>query len=958
MKRYLVFVLLICIFCFQTKAENTCKVNHAFQKQTTIPITEVTYNVDFDLELVVNYNPLEQLTDKLRVVVQLPVANYIHGITAAINAPPKAISTQSVNVNTSQLIFEIIGFDKTQPSTFTVTLYNVNIAPVANCTPSLFTYSTSMQYYDANNSLVSFPGQYSFTIYGKHNIGSISTGGGTDYTPARDVNQPVYVEMSNYTSGNTYVGSNVLIHLNSNVPIKKVTSYLTNNVQTTTLNSKLYYIIPQNSSFRIYLDLPESSNTINLSLTGEAMFSGCTDGGIFPIDPVTYTFTGKPDDEILNYPSIFSYYNYVETELSYDPCESSDLLVSVFLDNIYNSPISAQQPIVITYDIPSSLKPKNFTSTINFPDKIFYRLCGNTTYEPTPITRTGNYFNFPINVNIDQLRLEFLEVSSVVSVLNLTVVPSAPINACTNNSSAVVCTLLKNNQSYIPQHFELISTDPGFTASLGTSYSSSILINDQEIRSDYLYMNIMKTLKKDDQFVYTLSENMSYADVPAIEMSLDNYTFYPIAEFNNMYFNSDPITCVMSSDKKKLTISNITIKGRVTCSPQFQLFFRVTSKVAHRPTSVSNVNKLSLMNKDGVEIATPAYYYWTVAVTQSVTNSVFFSCNDGTTKVAGVTIKKDDPFSVYYTLENTTLYKYDQKEFVFYCTLPTTPTTGVQPNLFLTKTITIGNIPIPSIITPDLYTVSYATGNLDDYATLVYGNSMIGTNILRVSIPVVTVNAYEKLILSLDYPANLNLTSNDAIRFYANVAGLVIPPQSSSLIIGPKSDCDLGNCEECITSFSPTAGDEYIITAWVKESYTADAPAGYTHSGIRITFNDGAINNFPLFRPTGPIVDGWQRIEASFVVPGGANNIHIALVNESANTNAFFDDIRIHPYNSNMKSFVYNPSNQKLVAELDENNFATLYEYDDEGILIRVKKETERGVMTIKETRSNQSKIR
>jgi len=59
-----------------------------------------------------------------------------------------------------------------------------------------------------------------------------------------------------------------------------------------------------------------------------------------------------------------------------------------------------------------------------------------------------------------------------------------------------------------------------------------------------------------------------------------------------------------------------------------------------------------------------------------------------------------------------------------------------------------------------------------------------------------------------------------------------------------------------------------------------------------------------------------------------------------------------------MKSFVYNPSTQKLVAELDENNFATLYEYDDEGILIRVKKETERGVMTIKETRSNQSKIK
>jgi hypothetical protein len=53
-----------------------------------------------------------------------------------------------------------------------------------------------------------------------------------------------------------------------------------------------------------------------------------------------------------------------------------------------------------------------------------------------------------------------------------------------------------------------------------------------------------------------------------------------------------------------------------------------------------------------------------------------------------------------------------------------------------------------------------------------------------------------------------------------------------------------------------------------------------------------------------------------------------------------------------MKSYVYNPVNLRLMAEMDENNYATFYEYDDEGTLIRVKKETERGIMTIKETRS------
>ncbi|MBS1565364.1 MAG: hypothetical protein JST39_13305, partial [Bacteroidetes bacterium] len=42
----------------------------------------------------------------------------------------------------------------------------------------------------------------------------------------------------------------------------------------------------------------------------------------------------------------------------------------------------------------------------------------------------------------------------------------------------------------------------------------------------------------------------------------------------------------------------------------------------------------------------------------------------------------------------------------------------------------------------------------------------------------------------------------------------------------------------------------------------------------------------------------------------------------------------------------------RLMAELDENNYATFYEYDDDRTLVRGKKETQRGIKTIKETRS------
>lgn len=160
---------------------------------------------------------------------------------------------------------------------------------------------------------------------------------------------------------------------------------------------------------------------------------------------------------------------------------------------------------------------------------------------------------------------------------------------------------------------------------------------------------------------------------------------------------------------------------------------------------------------------------------------------------------------------------------------------------------------------------------------------------------------------------------------------------------------------ECVSSFAPIPGNTYLLSAWVKEDFTGISPATYMNSGIQITFDESQI--LDVFRPSGPIIDGWQRIESSFTVPLNSRTISIDLVNNKTIGDVYYDDIRLHPFKSNFKSFVYDPHSQKLVAELDENNFSTRYEYDEEGTLIRVKKETERGVMTLKEIRSNQSKI-
>lgn len=159
-------------------------------------------------------------------------------------------------------------------------------------------------------------------------------------------------------------------------------------------------------------------------------------------------------------------------------------------------------------------------------------------------------------------------------------------------------------------------------------------------------------------------------------------------------------------------------------------------------------------------------------------------------------------------------------------------------------------------------------------------------------------------------------------------------------------------------SFMPEPG-KYIISGWVKEQHPQQVMT-YT-SSINVIVSGVQSPISEVLTPSGNIIDGWQRIIGVVEIPSLANatepilNIEMQCSNVSGGS-CYFDDIRFYPFNGNMKSFVYDENTQRLMAELDENNYATFYEYDLEGGLIRVKKETERGVFTIQETRSNNVK--
>jgi len=178
--------------------------------------------------------------------------------------------------------------------------------------------------------------------------------------------------------------------------------------------------------------------------------------------------------------------------------------------------------------------------------------------------------------------------------------------------------------------------------------------------------------------------------------------------------------------------------------------------------------------------------------------------------------------------------------------------------------------------------------------------------------------------------------------FFSFALSAQIRPSDGIII---PNDGGIGNLNQA-RSFVPTPG-KYVISGWVKED-VAEAPSSYEHSSIELSMGGDNIN----FAPYGAIIDGWQQIQGVFTIPGGTTIFEIKLRALNLGIDCYFDDVRVVPFDGNMKSFVYDPITQRLMAELDENNYATFYEYDSEGGLVRVKKETENGIYTIQETRS------
>ena len=1010
MKRYLVFLSFLFVLNNQTFGDNSCVISR-FYDQNNTTINSIIYGNTFNIELIVNYDgqvPANQMNLLITAPSTAPfVYNNSYNLPN-VTAPVIAGNYTFANNNTL-LTVPLTGFSTTQ---FTVHILNVNM-PIGGggCDPSSFTYSSSIQLVSNGTINTSFVSSVSnLSITGQNELGTLGfsvTSGQFSYNNTVNQNAPLYVDFYLQDFYGTYPSNQILMNvvLPNGAPYSVNTLVLYNYSQgyivdftTLTPSNGVYTISRTNQNnyyfMRAYFNITAGAPSFNIDMTINAQYNiqcpNPVSGNSFttvlgannsipgnvtvnPNSPV------KNESAILNYPTIawssntngYNFdLNYVNSNVGFLPCSGENQL-AFYLDNIYNStnPASTSNPVVTYINGLSTLSIQELEFDPEMQPTVLVKYVGSTTYQLLAYNAGTSIITIPTtSAAIQSIQMQYTTVKQKLSyglmIYNAVSSPGANLTYELDKSGSSYYTINKTIQSTQSTN----GTGISFYNSNGTSSVTNSLFsinNTYLMQADVVLYN---PLSSTDYVQINLSSSaFIYNTSVPLQFSIDGSNFMNESVFQATYNYGIPIQYNFTNNNTSLVVSGISLKGYyANCnSADAVVFIRASTQVLSRPTAVSGFMYSEIIPNG---LTGSAYgeggFSWTIDVTQNIQASVAMSCN-GVSYAPNMKIKTNDAFYIQYTLTNLVPYKYP----------PTTPINfyvnlikpGVVPSSY-TLTLIDGNTQKATVLSSQIPTQGFSNVSFSSCANpsnnfcenLTYSNPAgLSSAILNVNVTGITLDYYDQLILTATYPAQLGLSGTIPVELITSIDVLSANSLTGSAIsIATTSDCDPFDCADCVTSFSPIPGNTYYLSAWVKETYNNSAlPATYSNSGIQITFNNGQISTLPLFMGSGPIVEGWQRIEGTFTIPNTASNIQIVLTNVKVAGNAYFDDIRIHPVNSNMKSFVYDPSTQKLIAELDENNFATIYEYDDEGILVRVKKETERGVMTIKETRTNQSKI-
>jgi hypothetical protein len=147
---------------------------------------------------------------------------------------------------------------------------------------------------------------------------------------------------------------------------------------------------------------------------------------------------------------------------------------------------------------------------------------------------------------------------------------------------------------------------------------------------------------------------------------------------------------------------------------------------------------------------------------------------------------------------------------------------------------------------------------------------------------------------------------------------------------------------------------------WVKGVTQATDYSSLVTFSVQQHYGTSSVANATISLVKSAVINGWQKLDYEITLsslPNGNPYTIDVLISSGASGGGFYmDDFRMQPFNSTMICKVYDPYQLRLWAELDDRNYATVYEYDQEGALTRKKKETLNALYTVQETRTGKNK--
>lgn len=161
---------------------------------------------------------------------------------------------------------------------------------------------------------------------------------------------------------------------------------------------------------------------------------------------------------------------------------------------------------------------------------------------------------------------------------------------------------------------------------------------------------------------------------------------------------------------------------------------------------------------------------------------------------------------------------------------------------------------------------------------------------------------------------------------------------------------------DCLGKFAPQSGKKYTFSAWVKKQVSVYDMVTYNNVFLTVRFRNSVgaqVGSETDIAPNGSMIEKWQRMSGDIVIPTGATTMEIVLKNIANSSDVYLDDLRVHPFEANIATHVYDKVTLRNTATLDDNNYATFYIYDERGQLEKTKKETTEGIKTINEGRQH-----